>query len=449
MDLQRGDFKRFGVLGDWDRPYLTMDPRFEAQQIRALGNIIRNGHFYKGAKPVYWCLDCRSSLAEAEVEYEDKTSPAIDVEFRVGGSGGFRAAHRRQFRCHRDAPGVAGHLDHHALDAARQRSRRAGRRRSNTWCCGCRATGSPKLLVLANELLDACLARYGLGKGQVLAQFTGSQLEHLQLEHPFVKKHVPVIVGDHVTLEAGTGAVHTAPAHGQEDFIVGLKYSLPVDNPVMGDGRFREGTPFVAGLKVDDANDVLIKELEHRGRLLKHEPIKHSYPHCWRHKTPVIFRATPQWFISMDQKGLRANALRDIQKVQWVPAWGEQRISNMIKDRPDWCLSRQRTWGVPIALFVHKQTQELHPRTQELIEEVARRVEKDGIEAWFDLDAAELLGAEAETYEKVTDVMDVWADSGLSHECVQPRRTRTRSSRRWRCTSKARISIAAGSTPRC
>ena len=196
---------------------------------------------------------------------------------------------------------------------------------------------------------------------------------------------------------------------------IGPKYSLPVDNPVMGDGRFREGTPFVAGMKVDDANDVLIKELESRGRLLKHETIKHSYPHCWRHKTPVIFRATPQWFISMDQKGLRANALRDIQKVQWIPAWGEQRIFNMIEDRPDWCLSRQRTWGVPIALFVHKQTQELHPRTQELIEEVAKRVEKDSIEAWFDLDARELLGADAEHYEKVTDVMDVWADSGLSH----------------------------------
>jgi isoleucyl-tRNA synthetase len=275
-----------------------------------------------------------------------------------------------------------------------------------------------ELLVLANDLVDACLARYGLGKGQVLAQFTGKQLEHLQLAHPFLDKHVPVIVGGHVTLEAGTGAVHTAPAHGQDDFVVGLTYSLPVDNPVMGDGRFRDGTPFVAGVKVDEANKVLIQELETRGRLLKHEPIRHSYPHCWRHKTPLIFRATPQWFISMEQKGLRANALRDIQKTQWFPAWGEQRIFNMIKDRPDWCLSRQRTWGVPITLFVHKQTQELHPRTQELIEQVAARVEKEGIDAWFDLDAKELLGAEADAYEKVSDVMDVWADSGLSFECV-------------------------------
>ena len=278
--------------------------------------------------------------------------------------------------------------------------------------------GKSELLVLANELLDSCLARYGLGKGQVLVQFEGATLEHLQLEHPFLPKHVPVIVGEHVTLEAGTGAVHTAPAHGQDDFIIGQKYSLPVDNPVMGDGRFREGTPFVAGLKVDESGEVLIKELETRGRLLKHEQIKHSYPHCWRHKTPVIFRATPQWFISMDQKGLRANALRDIKKVQWTPGWGEQRIFGMIEKRPDWCLSRQRTWGVPIALFVHKQTQELHPRTAELLEEVAKRVEKDSIEAWFELDARELLGDDADTYEKVTDVMDVWADSGLTHECV-------------------------------
>src|SRR5262245_47653127 len=417
VELQRSDFKRFGVLGDWDRPYMTMDPRFEAQQIRALGKIIRNGHLYKGAKPVYWCLDCRSSLAEAEVEYEDKNSPAIDVEFRVVDTADFaRRANIKfdQIAAHpvslviwtttpwtlpaNEAVALGPKIEYVVLWVSRNRQ--------------------SELLVLANELLDACLARYGLGKGQVLAQFTAYQLEHLQLEHPFIKKHVPLILGDHVTLEAGTGAVHTAPAHGQDDFIVGQKYSLPVDNPVMGDGRFREGTPFVAGQKVNDANAVLIKELESRGRLLKHEAIRHSYPHCWRHHTPLIFRATPQWFVSMDQKGLRANALRDIQKVQWIPAWGEQRIYNMIKDRPDWCLSRQRTWGVPITLFVHKQTQELHPRTQELIEEIAKRIEKDTIEAWFDLDPKELLGADAEHYEKVTDVMDVWADSGLSHECV-------------------------------
>ena len=417
VDLQRSDFKRFGVLGDWNRPYLTMDPRFEAQQIRALGKVIRNGHLYKGAKPVYWCLDCRSSLAEAEVEYEDKTSPSIDVEFRVVDPAELARRVGVSFDVLGTAPvslviwtttpwtlpaneavSLAPDIEYVLVEITRGDTR--------------------ELLVLANELLDACIARFGVGKGHVIVQFPGKALEHLQLEHPFLPKHVPVILGSHVTLEAGTGAVHTAPAHGQEDFAVGIKYSLPVDNPVMGDGRFRDGTPFVAGVKVMDANKILIDELEKRGRLLKHEPIRHSYPHCWRHKTPVIFRATPQWFVSMDQKGLRANALRDIQKVQWFPAWGEQRIYSMIKDRPDWCLSRQRTWGVPITLFVHKQTQELHPRTQELIDEVARRVEKDSIEAWFDLDARELLGADADAYEKVSDVMDVWADSGLSHECV-------------------------------
>jgi isoleucyl-tRNA synthetase len=417
VDLQRSDFKRFGVLGDWNRPYLTMDPRFEAQQVRALGKVIRNGHLYKGAKPVYWCLDCRSSLAEAEVEYEDRTSPSIDVAFRVVDP----AELARRVGVSFDAIGTAPvslviwTTTPWTLPANEAVSLGPKIEYVLVWIS---RQGHSELLVLANELLDACLARYGLGKGQVLGQFTGSQLEHLQLEHPFLPKHVPVIVGDHVTLEAGTGAVHTAPAHGQEDFAIGTKYSLPVDNPVMGDGRFREGTPFVAGLKVSDANQVLIEELEKRGRLLKHEPIRHSYPHCWRHKTPVIFRATPQWFVSMDQKGLRANALRDIQKVQWFPAWGEQRIYGMIKDRPDWCLSRQRTWGVPITLFVHKQTQELHQRTQELIELVAARIEKEGIEAWFELDARELLGDDADAYEKVSDVMDVWADSGLSHECV-------------------------------
>ncbi len=417
VDLQRADFKRFGVLGDWDRPYLTMDPRFEAQQIRALGHIIRNGHLYKGAKPVYWCLDCRSSLAEAEVEYEDKTSPSVDVEFRVVDTADLarRVGIKPEVLGTQPASLVIWTTTPWTLPANEAVALGEKIEYVLLWVS---RNGQSELLVLANELLDACLKRYGLGKGQVVVQFEGKALEHLQLEHPFLPKHVPVIVGEHVTLDAGTGAVHTAPAHGQEDFAIGQKYSLPVDNPVMGDGRFREGTPFVAGVKVDQANKILIDLLLSRGRLLKHENISHSYPHCWRHHTPLIFRATPQWFISMDQKGLRANALRDIQKVQWFPSWGEQRISNMIKDRPDWCLSRQRTWGVPITLFVHKETQDLHPRTQELITEVAKRVEKDGIEVWFDLDARELLGDDADKYEKVTDVMDVWADSGLSHECV-------------------------------
>jgi isoleucyl-tRNA synthetase len=227
-----------------------------------------------------------------------------------------------------------------------------------------------------------------------------------------------VVLGEHVTLDAGTGAVHTAPAHGQEDYVVGLRYGLPVHNPVGPDGRFAPETPLVAGLTLEQANSLIIEQLKGSGRLLQREPLRHSYPHCWRHHTPLIFRATPQWFISMDQRELRAHALRDIPKVHWTPAWGEQRIASMIAERPDWCISRQRTWGVPLTLFIHKATSALHPRTRELLSEVAARIERGGIDAWFGLDAAELLGAEACEYHKVTDVMDVWADSGLSFECV-------------------------------
>ncbi|HUJ53701.1 MAG TPA: isoleucine--tRNA ligase, partial [Steroidobacteraceae bacterium] len=281
-----------------------------------------------------------------------------------------------------------------------------------------RKDGEPRRLIVAGELLAACLARYGASDARELAQFEGRALEGLKLAHPFQPREVPVILAEHVTLDAGTGAVHTAPAHGQEDFAVGQRYGLPVVNPVDADGRFLPGTPLVAGLRVDEANPVIIEALSQRGRLLASERVRHSYPHCWRHKSPVIFRATPQWFISMEQAALRAHTLRDIPAVAWTPAWGEQRITGMIESRPDWCISRQRTWGVPIPLFIHKQSGELHPRTAELIESAAARVEQGGIDAWFALEPQELLGAEAQHYDKVSDVMDVWADSGLSFECV-------------------------------
>jgi isoleucyl-tRNA synthetase len=233
---------------------------------------------------------------------------------------------------------------------------------------------------------------------------------------------VPVILGDHVTLDAGTGAVHTAPGHGLDDYVVGRRYGLAVENPVAGDGRFLPSTPLFAGEQVFDANAHIIEVLREHGRLLKGEPYHHAYPHCWRHQTPVIFRATPQWFISMDQAGLRKGALEAIAHVDWMPAWGEQRISGMIAGRPDWCVSRQRTWGVPIPLFVDKVSGELHPRTGELIEAVAQRVERDGIDAWFDLDAAALLGPDADRFDQATDVMDVWFDSGVVHHCVSQMR---------------------------
>ena len=425
IDLQRQDFKRLGVLGDWERPYLTMSPRYEAQQLRAFGRIIRNGHLYKGVKPVHWCLDCRSALAEAEVEYAEKTSAAIDVAFRVAD---LRDLEKR-FGLAQGALGQAPAelaiwtttpwtLPANQAVALRDEFRYA--------LVEAHLGGGRRRLILAAELLEGCLQRYGATGHECLAEAEGRALEGLKLEHPFQERQVPVILGEHVTLEAGTGAVHTAPGHGQEDYVVGQRYGLPVVNPVGNDGRFLPDTPIVAGLKVEDANTVLLEVLTRGDRLLAHQKLKHSYPHCWRHKTPVIFRATPQWFIGMEQNHLREHALRDIKTVSWTPDWGEQRISGMIEGRPDWCISRQRLWGVPIPLFVHARSGELHPRTQDLIEQVAQRVEREGIEAWFSLDPAELLGAESSDYEKVTDVMDVWADSGLSFECVGAERSEIR-----------------------
>ena len=429
IEQQRLDFKRLGVMGDWDRPYRTMDPAYEAQQLRAFGRIVRNGHLYKGAKPVHWCLDCRSALAEAEVEYEEKTSPAIDVAFEVADLADFAARTGLDVDSSpvkpslviwtttpwtlpaNEAVALGAEILYALVDISAGESQHGD------------ATPARRL-ILADTLVPSILARYGIDAASVsvVGRFTGQAIEKLLLRHPFLDKHVPVILGDHVTLDAGTGAVHTAPAHGQEDFAVGQRYGLPVKNPVGGDGRFLPGTPLVEGQKIDEAGAVLIALLRESGRLVQHVPFKHSYPHCWRHKTPVIFRATPQWFISMDQKGLRAHALEDIKQVAWTPAWGEQRITGMIENRPDWCISRQRTWGVPIPLFVHKVTGELHPRTLELIDQVADRVEQGGIEAWFALAPEELLGAAAADYDKVNDVMDVWADSGLSFECVSAAR---------------------------
>jgi isoleucyl-tRNA synthetase len=425
IDAQRADFKRLGVLGDWDRPYMTMAPRFEADQLRALSLIIQNGHVYKGYKPVHWCLNCRSALAEAEVEYEDKTSPSIYVRFPVVDTDDLARRFAIEVLAERTVgEGVPTSL---AIWTTTPWTLPANRAvavhpQFDYSLIEFDVGAGPERMVLASELVGAVTKSVGIENWSLIAMVKGAALEQLRLHHPFYDREVPVILGDHVNLDAGTGAVHTAPGHGLDDYNVGRRYGLEVDNPVGGDGRFLPSTPLFAGEQVFDANAHVIKVLYDNGRLLKDEPYHHSYPHCWRHKTPVIFRATPQWFISMEQAGLRKGALEAIAHVDWMPTWGEQRISSMIAVRPDWCISRQRTWGVPLPLFVDKESGELHPRTAALIEEVAKRVEKDGIDAWFDLDAAALLGPDVDKYDKATDVMDVWFDSGVVHHCVSQSR---------------------------
>jgi len=418
IDAQRADFKRLGVLGDWERPYLTMMPRFEAEQLRAFALIIKNGHVYKGYKPVHWCLSCRSALAEAEVEYEDRTSPSIYARFAV--ADGAEVA--RRFGIDRSALPVSVAIWTTTPWTLPANRAVAVHPQFDYAMIEFDAGADTERMIVAAELIDAVTRSLGIADWSLVGTVKGADLEHLLLRHPFYDRQVPVVLGDHVTLDAGTGAVHTAPGHGLEDYVVGRRYGLEIENPVGGDGRFLPSTPLFAGEEVFDANGHVIKVLRDNGSLLKDEPYHHSYPHCWRHKTPVIFRATPQWFISMEQAGLRKGALEAISHVDWMPAWGEQRISGMIAGRPDWCVSRQRTWGVPIPLFVDNVSGELHPNTAALIEEVAQRVERDGIDAWFDLDAAALLGEDAGRYDKATDVMDVWFDSGVVHHCVSQMR---------------------------
>ena len=427
VDGQRRDFKRLGVLGDWERPYLTMDFHFEANIIRALGTIIENGHVQKGYKPVHWCIDCGSALAEAEVEYADKQSISIDVRFRVLDEESLIARCHSVPDGHGDGPmsvviwtttpwtlpaNQAVALNPELEYVVVQTDGDHGRER----------------LILAEGLLRDTMDRWGIEKYRVICYARGDAFEGLNLQHPFYDREVPVILGEHVTLDAGTGAVHTAPGHGLEDYLVGSRYDLAVDNPVGGDGRFLPGTPLFAGEHVFTANEKVVDTLKARGVLMQESRFTHSYPHCWRHKTPIIFRATPQWFIGMEKQGLREASMREIDRVKWMPDWGLSRIEGMMKNRPDWCISRQRTWGVPIPLFVHKETEELHPRTSGLIEAVAKRVEGKGVEAWFELFPEDLLGnAEGQSYEKVHDTLDVWFDSGVTHACVLEQREGLRS----------------------
>lgn len=411
IEGQKEDFIRLGVLGDWDHPYLTMDFKTEAHIIRALAKVIANGHLVKGAKPVHWCTSCASSLAEAEVEYYDKTSPSIDVRFTAVDADAVYS----KFGVRNDGLPVSLVIwttTPWTLPANRAIS-------LNPEFDYQLVRVNDERLILAADLVESVMKRAGITSWIVENDCKGSDLELLRFNHPFMGFDVPAILGDHVTLDAGTGAVHTAPGHGPDDYVIGQKYGLETANPVGPNGCYVSGTyPSLDGVFVLKANDIILELLKEKGALLHSENISHSYPCCWRHKTPVIFRATPQWFIGMDVNGLRPQSLNEIKGVKWIPGWGEARITAMVENRPDWCISRQRTWGTPMSLFVHKETQELHPRTLELMEEVAKRVEEHGIQAWWDLDPRDLLGDDADTYEKVPDTLDVWFDSGSTHSAV-------------------------------
>jgi len=410
IDIQRDEFKRLGVFGDWDHPYATFDFSYEANIIRALGKIIENGHLQQGFKPVHWCIDCGSALAEAEVEYEDKTSSSIDVAFYALKPDMFTAIISPDLEVKpvvvpiwtttpwslpaNEAVCLHPELDYELVDAG------------------------DRYFIVAALLTQTVMGRYGISDYNVSGNAKGRQFLNLMLHHPFYTRSVPVIVGEHVTTESGTGCVHTAPAHGPDDYEVGKAFNLPLINPVMGNGCYAGDVEYFANLSTLKVNQQILDLLREREVLLHDTLLRHSYPHCWRHKTPMIFLATPQWFIAMDKNGLRQSIMETINQVNWVPEWGKQRISNMVETRPDWCISRQRAWGTPIPLFVHKSTRELHPDTLSLLEKVAKIVEKDGIDAWFELNTAEILGADAEHYDKITDTLDVWFDSGVSHYCV-------------------------------
>ncbi|RUO79817.1 isoleucine--tRNA ligase [Idiomarina tyrosinivorans] len=419
IDQQREDFKRLGVLGEWDNPYLTMNFQQEADAVRALAKIIDNGHMQQGFKPVHWCTDCGSALAEAEVEYQDKTSPAIDVRLTVAAT----ADTVERFST------AQGHVGEGELSVVIWTTTpwTIPANRAVTLAEGLEyalvqieATDErpAERVILASDLVTECMERWNIDHYHKLGFCKGADLEGVQLQHPVSDMNVPMILGDHVTTDSGTGCVHTAPGHGVDDFLVGQRYGIDVYNPVDDNGVYKADVEHFAGQHVFKANDAIIEFLQAHGRLMHHEAYRHSYPHCWRHKTPIIFRATPQWFISMEQQGLRQQALDQIDKVRWVPSWGQSRIEQMVEGRPDWCISRQRTWGNPIAVFVNRQTDELHPNTLELMEQVAQRIEKSGIQAWFDLEPEELLGEDAKDYRKVTDTLDVWFDSGVTHHCV-------------------------------
>ncbi len=410
--IQKKDFVRLGVLGDWENPYKSMDYKFEANIVRALGKIIEAGHLSRGFKPVYWCENCLSALAEAEVEYLEKESTAIDLLFPIE-SEGIESLFDTKLTSEafiatwtttpwtlpgNKAMSINPDFDYDLIEIE--------------------INSSKKSLVVSSKLLQKTLERYELGKFNSLGQVKGKYLVGLKCKHPFLDQESLIISSSHVTDEIGTGFVHTAPAHGLEDYEACRDYDFDNSSLVQADGKFLEGVPYVGGKKISEANQVVMDTLNSKNLLMSKNKYRHSFPHCWRHKTPLFFRATPQWFISMDKNDLLDNCLKKIDEINWLPEWGKSRINSMLSDRPDWCISRQRHWGAPIPLFVNKETGKLHKDTLKIIEKVAEKIEKSGAESWFLSDPVDFLGSEANEYEKITDTLDVWFDSGVTHFCA-------------------------------
>ena len=417
VEKQKNDFKRLGVLGDWENPYLTINFETEANIVRALAKIYDKGLLYQGNKPVHWCTDCASALAEAEVEYEDKPSPAIDVQFDcinpkdIEKSFGVKEIGKASAVIWTTTPWTLPANEAISVNPKFQ---------YGLYKC------KNNFIILAEDLAETRFKVYEWSATKV-ATCKGSDLEGILFLHPFLEKNIPIICGDHVTTETGTGLVHTAPAHGLDDYIVGMRYDLPVENPVDAKGKFKNDILYFSGLTVWEANPKVIDLLKSKNLLLHEEKFIHSYHHCWRHRAPIIFRATSQWFIGMEQKDSDENSLRElakkaVTKTKFYPEWGKKRLESMINGRPDWCISRQRNWGVPIPIFIHKDTNNPHPDTSKFFEIVAQKIEKDGIDAWFNIDPQSILGDDAEDYIKINDTLDVWFDSGTTHQSVLEQR---------------------------
>ncbi|GAB3443022.1 isoleucine--tRNA ligase [Massilia solisilvae] len=429
IDRQRAGFIRLGVLGQWENPYMTMAHGNEADELRALGKLLDKGYVYRGLKPVNWCFDCGSALAEAEVEYQDKRDPAIDVGFPFAEPDKLAAAFALP-----KLPQWDGYIVIWTTTPWTIPSNQALNVHPEVTYALVQAErdGKPLLLILAEDLVQSCLERYKL-EGQVIATTVGETLAGIRFKHPlhnadkFYDRTSPVYLADYVTTDSGTGVVHSAPAYGIEDFQSCKAHGMKDDDilkPVMGDGRYASTLPLFGGMTIWEASKPICAALTEAGALFELKMFDHSYMHCWRHKTPIVYRATSQWFAGMDvtpKDGgatLRETALAGIEQTQFFPDWGKARLHGMIANRPDWTLSRQRQWGVPMAFFIHKETGDLHPRTAQLLEQVAKLIEKDGIDAWHKLDPKDLLGEDAAHYEKNRDTLDVWFDSGTTHFTV-------------------------------